>query len=133
MTSFAEALAQQTKDTGARILVIDIELAPGICYYWQPKTRWIAPHMAITKPRMICFDAKWYGEVEHTFRSEWDDGTDEMVAEAWRLLDAADLVVGYNSAGFDVKHLNREIIQQGYGPPSPFIDVDLIKTARPRF
>lgn len=118
---------------GARVLIIDIELRPGTAYYWQPKTEWINPNMAITKPAMICFDAKWYGSPKHIFRSEWDDGREEMVAEAWRLLNEAHVVVGYNSVGFDCKHLFREMIQMGHGPPSPHKDVDLIKTARSRF
>lgn len=117
----------------ARILVIDIELVPGTAHYWQPKTEWINPQMSITKPRMICFDAKWYGSPKHIFRSEWDDGTEDMVAEAWRLLDEAHIVIGYNSVGFDIKHLCREFIQHGHRPPSRFFDVDLIKTARGRF
>lgn len=132
MSAFSEAL-QATRETGARILIIDIELRPGTAYYWQPKVEWINPNMSITKPAMICFDAKWYGEPKHIFRSEWDDGRDEMIAEVWRLLDSAHVVVGYNSAGFDVKHINREIAQTWRGPPSPHKDVDLIRTARSRF
>lgn len=119
--------------TEARILIIDIELRPGVAYYWQPKVKWIPPHMSISKPAMICFDAKWYGSPKHTFRSEWDDGPEAMAAEARRLLDEAHIVVGYNSVGFDIKHLNREIIQAGGSPPSSFFDVDLIRTARSRF
>lgn len=132
----ADAVAETVKATEVRILIIDIELKPGTAYYWQPKVSggWIAPHMSISKPEMICFDAKWYGDPKHTFRSVWKHGQEKMVADAWDLLDKADIVVGYNSVGFDVKHLNREIIQFGCGkPPSPFKQVDLIKTAKGRF
>ena len=118
----------------ARILVIDIELRPGQAYWWQPKVQWIAPHMVIDKPAMICFDAKWFGSPNHIFRSEWEHGADDMIAEARRLLDEAHVVIGYNSQGFDVKHINREIEQANtHRPPSAFFDVDLIKTARQRF
>jgi hypothetical protein len=130
--SFRETLKAQLPPE-ARILVIDLELVPGSAFYWQPKTEWINPQMAITKPSMICFDAKWYGDTKHTFRSVWGDGAEAMVAEAWRLLDEAHIVIGYNSVGFDIKHLCREFIQQGHTPPSPWFDVDLIRTARGRF
>lgn len=119
--------------TEARILIIDIELRPGTAYFWQPKTEWIAPHMVTEKPSMICFDAKWLGQRTHIFRSVWKHGRVDMIAEARRLMDEAHIVIGYNSRGFDVKHLNREIIQAGLGPPSDHFDVDLIRTARSRF
>lgn len=132
MTVLDRAVAANLPDE-ARILVIDIELRPGVAYWWQPKVQWIAPHMVIDKPAMICFDAKWLGSPTHIFRSEWEHGQDDMIAEARRLLDEAHIVIGYNSQGFDVKHLCREIIQARGAPPSSHFDVDLIKTARARF
>jgi hypothetical protein len=132
--SILDRAVAANRPSGPKILVIDIELRPGTAYYWQPKTEWINPGMVIDKPSMICFDAKWYGKPQHIFRSEWEHGAEEMVAEAWRLLDEAHIVIGYNSVGFDVKHLNREIVtSQSPNPPRPFFDVDLIRTARSRF
>lgn len=132
MTVLDRAVATDLPDD-IRILVIDIELRPGRTYFWDAKTQWIGPHMVIEKPAMICFDAKWYGDPKHTFRSVWEHGQDEMLAEVWRLLDEAHVVIGYNSVGFDVKHLLRELAQAGHRPPSPHTDVDLIRTARSRF
>lgn len=124
---------QAHRPTEPKILVIDIEMRPGTAYWWQPKTKFIPAHMVIDKPSMICFDAKWLGQRNHIFRSEWEHGQADMIAEARRLLDEAHIVIGYNSAGFDVKHLNREIIQAGQAAPSAHFDVDLIRTARQRF
>jgi DNA polymerase elongation subunit (family B) len=56
-----------------------------------------------------------------------------MVQALWDLLDRADIVVGYNSDGFDLKHINRELILAGLGPPSPYQTIDLLKTMRHRF
>lgn len=117
----------------ARVLVIDIELRPGQAFFWDAKTKWIGPHMVTEKPSMICFDAKWLGQRQHTFRSVWEHGRADMVQTARDLLDEAHVVIGYNSVGFDIKHLNREIVQAGIAPPSPHFDVDLIRTARQRF
>lgn len=128
--SVAEAI---TAHSGVRILCCDIETRPGTAYYWHPKTKYIGAHMSITKPALLCFDAKWYGEPDHIFMSEWDDGPEAMVAKAHDLLDEADWVVGYNSRGFDVKHLYREMLQAGKTPPSPHKDIDLIEAARRKF
>ena len=132
MTSFTEAL-KATRETGARILVIDIERRPMLSYHWAPKVDYIAPAMNVERGAMISFAAKWYGEKQVMFRSSFHDGHDEMLAEAWRLLDEAHLVVGYNSRGFDVKHMYEEFIKSHRTPPSPHKDVDLLTAARGRF
>ena len=48
-------------------------------------------------------------------------------------LNEADIVVGYNHKGFDNKHAMREFITHGLGPPSPWLDVDLLKENRRLF
>lgn len=121
------------RPTEPKILVIDIELRPGECYWWDARTEYIGAHMVIEKPSMICFDAKWLGDTRHTFRSVWDHGQEQMVADARALLDEAHIVIGYNSRGFDVKHLYREIAQAGQSAPSKHFDVDLIQVVRRRF
>jgi hypothetical protein len=62
----------------------------------------------------------------------FDRGPDK-IRNVWALLDEADAVVHYNGTDFDVPHLNREFVQAGMKPPSPFKEVDLLKVARKRF
>jgi hypothetical protein len=56
-----------------------------------------------------------------------------MISQVWELLDEADVVVGYNSKNFDLKHLSREFVVAGFGPPAPWQDVDLLHAVRRRF
>lgn len=126
-------IAEAVAETGARILVIDIETKPNQVYTWGLWDQNVAISQIIEPGGTICFAAKWYGEPKVTFASDFHDGHDEMVAEAWRLMDAADIIVGYNHRAFDVKHLHREFVNAGLGPPSPHKDVDLLSTARARF
>jgi hypothetical protein len=56
-----------------------------------------------------------------------------MVRELRDLLDEADAVVGYNSAGFDEKHFAREVLLAGLEPPSPFQTIDLFKVVKAHF
>jgi DNA polymerase elongation subunit (family B) len=56
-----------------------------------------------------------------------------MLKAIHELLDEADAVVGWNSAGFDVKHLYREFIENDMLPPSPHREIDLMRVAKQRF
>ena len=48
-------------------------------------------------------------------------------------LDAADAVVHYNGTKFDIPTINREFIEYGFGPPSPYKHIDLLFTVKRRF
>lgn len=128
--SFADALAEQST---ARVLVIDIETKPHQVYAWGLWDQNVGISQIVEPGGTICFAAKWYGDPKITFRSDFHDGHEEMVHEAWRLMDEADIIVGYNHRAFDLKHLHREFVLAGLGPPSPHKDVDLLTVARSRF
>lgn len=131
--SFADALVASVKATEARILIIDIETKPNIVHTWGLFDQNVGLSQIVERGGTICFAAKWYAEPTITFRSDHHDGHDEMVHEAWRLMDTADIIVGYNHRAFDVKHLHREFILAGLGPPAPHKDIDLLLVARRRF
>jgi uncharacterized protein len=82
---------------------------------------------------MMCFAAQWVGEREVMFFSEYHDSREEMVHAAHRLLNEADAVITYNGDGFDIPHLNREFLELGLTPPSPYASIDLLKTVRKQF
>lgn len=119
--------------TGANILCIDIETRPLVVYSWGLFDQHHSLNQIVDEGGTMCFAGKWYGDRTVTFRADWDVGHDEMIAEAWRMLDQADIVVGYNHRNFDIKHLHREFIKAGWGPPSPHKDIDLLQVARRRF
>jgi DNA-directed RNA polymerase subunit RPC12/RpoP len=43
------------------------------------------------------------------------------------------VLIGWNSAAFDSKHIKREFIENGYLPPSPWIELDLMRVVRNNF
>jgi len=49
------------------------------------------------------------------------------------MLDQADVVETWNGKRFDVPHLNREFLELGLNPPSPFQQTDLMEVAKKRF
>ena len=129
------SLSQRLKDLQpqpAKVLVLDIETAPAQAFVWSLRPDYIPPSQVIEPSRVLCFAAKWLGDKGVQFYDE-RDGRERMIEQAWRLLDEADVVVGYNHVRFDIPHLQREMVELGYGPPSPWIDVDLLAEVRRNF
>lgn len=124
-------IADRTK--AARTLIIDIENFPNLAWVWGLWDQNVGLSQLEEASRVVCFAAKWHGDRKCMFWSEHHHGHDEMVAAAWQLMDEADAIVGYNSRGFDVKHLHREFVLANMPPPSPHKDIDLLTVARSRF
>jgi RNase_H superfamily len=116
-----------------KLLTLDIEAAPAQVVTWDLKADWINPGNILKSRRLLCMASKWYGDPEITFLSEWGDGREEMIQRAWHLLDEADGVIGYNSQGYDMPMLATEFILAGMPPPSPYVNIDLMRTVKRRF
>jgi len=107
------------------MLMLDIETRPNKVYTWSIWNVNVGINQIIEPGGLLCFAAKWYGQDDIEFRSEWEDGEVKMVMAAWKLLDEADVVVHFYGSRFDIPHLNTEFLKQGFPPPSPFKQVDL--------
>ena len=116
--------------TGPRILTLDIETSPALCWSFQMWNTNISPGQIVQPTRVISFAAKWLGEKTVIFKSEFHHGDHHMVESAFALLDEADALVTYNGDKFDIPHLNREFQLWGMGVPSPYVSVDLYKVVK---
>ncbi len=116
-----------------RILVIDIETSPSLVYTWGLFDQNIGISQVVKPTEVICFAAQFVGEKKMHFASVHHDGKLEMVEQLHALFDEADVVVGYNSKGFDVKHINREFLELGFVRPTPFQQVDLFHVVKANF
>ena len=116
-----------------KLLVIDIETMANLAWTWGTWDQNIAPAQIVKHKRVLSWAAKWYGNTAVEFFSEFRDGREDMVRQAWDRLNAADGVIGYNSKKFDVKHLNTEFFVDGLTPPAPFAHIDLLQTVRKEF
>lgn len=81
----------------------------------------------------MCFGARWKNGKYVKFRSVHTYGKQAMLNKIHELFDEADATVGWNSAAFDRKHLNREWLEAGMKPPSPSREVDLYKIVKAQF
>jgi hypothetical protein len=130
----AVGLADALEETKPNVLVIDIETSPHLAWTFSTWDTNISPDMIVEPSRVLCFAANWYPAQRVDVYCEWDeDGHAGMVRVLWELLDRADIVCGFNSDKFDLKHINREFILAGMAPPSPYQTIDLLKVVRSRF
>lgn len=118
----------------AKILTIDIENFPHLSYVWDLWNQNIGINQIKQVGRVVCFAAKWLGSEEVEYYSDFHDGHEVMVRQAYRLLDEADIVVSYNGKGFDIPKLKTEMIMLDRKmKPSPFQQVDLYLVAKREF
>lgn len=116
-----------------KILFLDIETTPMQVYTWGLWDQNISIDQIIKSTEMLCFGARWLGTKKVIFKSVHHDGKEAMLNELHRLMDEADLLVGWNSAAFDHKHINREFLEAGMAPPSPVKDLDLMTVTKANF
>jgi uncharacterized Zn finger protein len=122
----------------AKILLLDIETAPGEFYSWSREPKYLSPDMMIKDWSILCWSAKWLFEPEIMGQSvkprEAINRTEDSILEGiWKLMNEAQIIVTQNGNRFDIKRLNAKFIKHGYAPPSNYSSVDTLVTARERF
>ena len=117
-------------DYSKRLLILDIEWRPTKAYVWQPWKENITPEKIIEHGGLLCFAAKWLGDREVFFHSDWIDGHHEMLEAAHKLLSEADAVVTYNGDRYDIPKLMGEFVLAGLPAPPPVTSIDLLKAVK---
>lgn len=113
-----------------KILYLDIETRPILAYTWGLWNQNIGLNQIVDKGGLLCFGAKWGGSRTTEFYSEWEDGQEEMVRQAHRLISEAEAIVTYNGDRFDLPKLMGEFVQIGLRPPAPPTSIDVYKTVK---
>ncbi len=116
-----------------KILLLDIETTPMQVYAWGLWDQNISIDQIIKPTEMLCFGARWLGQKKVTFMSVHHHGKKAMLEQLHKMMDEADVLVGWNSAAFDHKHINREFLENGLMPPSPVKDLDLMSVVKANF
>jgi len=116
-----------------KILLLDIETAPSLAYIWGIWQENIPLERLLESGYILCWAAKWLGEDEIFFDSVQTKSQKGMLRTIYKLLDEADAVMHYNGKKFDIPTLNREFVEVGWTPPSPYKQIDLLETVRGNF
>ena len=116
-----------------KTLYLDIETTPIKAYVWGLWDQNVSINQIIEPTEMLCFGARWGGSKKVIFKSVHHDGKKAMLEELHKLMEEADVLVGWNSAAFDHKHINREFLENGMAPPSTVKDLDLMSVVQANF
>lgn len=113
-----------------KILLLDIETKPTLAYVWRLYKENVGIEQIEDAGGMICFGAKWFGDREKLFYSDWEHGHEEVVRQAHALISEADAVVTYNGDSFDLTKLRGEFLLANLSPPPPVTSIDVYKTVK---
>jgi hypothetical protein len=113
-----------------KTLILDIETIPTQAYVWGLFDQNVGLSQIIKGGGVVSWAAKWAGSDEVEFSSTNMTSHKNMIHEVWKLLNEADEVVGWNSNSFDLKWLNAAFAVYGFGPPSPYKKIDLMRTVK---
>jgi predicted RNA-binding Zn-ribbon protein involved in translation (DUF1610 family) len=133
-------LTDSTREKGGpKILIMDIENTPMEGYFWNLWPNNGISTDAVTRDwHLLSYSAKWlFGEEtisEVLTPKEIEKEDDSRLANSlWKLLDEADIAVAYNGISFDFKRCNTRFLKHGLTPPSYYVPVDPIVTAKKVF
>lgn len=117
-----------------KVLIYDIENMPGLASVWGVGQQYVSISQLQRRVRVCSVAWQFIGDDEVQFAAEWErGGRKRMLKRIHAAMDQADICIGFNSEGFDDKHLRREFVEAGMPPPSPYSSIDLLKAARKAF
>lgn len=111
-----------------RELIVDVERFPLIVETWGLRDQTIGLNQIIEPDRTCAVGMKWRGSPSAFFFSEFHQK--DWQRRAYDMFCQADVVIGYNSKGFDVPHLRTMWDLSGFPPPPPVKQVDMYLVAK---
>jgi hypothetical protein len=116
-----------------KILFLDLETSPNLAHVWGLWQQNVAITQLEKSTEVICWGARWLGSDKVIFKSQHHHGKEKMLDELHKVMNEADVLIGWNSAAFDSKHIKREFIENGYLPTSAWRELDLMRVVKSQF
>lgn len=138
-TNAIQAIAGRDKPN---ILVIDVETAPEIGYFFRRFKAFIAPEQVIKRGYLLSYSAVGLDDGDEVIGRNLTsynlfeiDHTDdyELCLELWDLLDEADVVIAHNGQKFDRAYINQRFAYHELPPPSNYVVIDTLRAAKKQF
>lgn len=118
-----------------KILIMDIESLPNICYAYDLYS-YKQPQMIIQEKAIITFAYKWYGEkATHVIKGNHETPYDDsgLVGDINAVLEEADFVVAHYGDKFDIPYIRARALINGL-PPTPLVtSIDTYKLIKKHF
>lgn len=123
------------------ILTLDIETSPNLAYVWSFFKENISAKQVLEHTVLLCWSAKWLGEDEMLYsdgRKGYNDHPlprheKRALKDLLPLLEKADMVVGHNISGFDMRKIRGRCLVHRLPLPAPYKEVDTYKIAKKEF
>ena len=112
-----------------KLLFLDIETSPNLVDTWGIWQQNVAISQIHVASYSLCWAASWQDSSEIVYHRN----NKSTLKVLWKMLDEADVVVHYNGKKFDMPHINREFVEAGLPPPSPYRQIDLLQVVRRQF
>jgi len=116
-----------------KILLLDIETSPNLAHVWGIWQQNVGLPQLLESSQTICYSAKWLDGDEVFFDSVYKSKPKKMLKNIWNLMDEADAIIHYNGTRFDIPTLNKDFLLNGFTPPSPAKQIDLLQVAKRQF
>ena len=116
-----------------KILLLDIETSPNTAHVWGLWQQNVSINQLQESSYVMCWAAKWLGDKKVMFDSVHQSKPKDMLKGIHKLLEDADAVVHYNGTKFDIPTLNKEFLLHDLRPPSPYKQIDLLRSVRSNF
>lgn len=116
-----------------KILLLDIETSPNVAHVWGIWQQNVGLSQLLESSYTLCYSAKWLDNKQIYFDSTYKSTSKSMLEGIHGLLEEADAVVHYNGTKFDIPTLNKEFIIHKMKPPSPYKQIDLLRTVKSQF
>ena len=125
-------------ETGAKILILDIETAPIRAKVWGIWNQNISIDQIGQDWFMMTWAAKWLFEdkvysAKLTGKEALKQDDKRIVKGIWQMLNEADIVVAHNGDKFDLPRLNTRFIVHKLNPPLPYQSIDTLKHIKRQF
>lgn len=117
-----------------KVAFCDVETTPILAWTWKLWQPIIGIDQIVQPTRVMCHAVRWEGQKRTKFDAEWlDGGREAYLGRMWHMMDEADVLVHWNGQSFDTPHIMRELKEAGFGPPSPFRQLDLMLGVKKTF
>lgn len=128
----------QSPAAGAKVLLLDIETAPMVCFAWKLFDTVLRPESVIHDWFILSWSAKWLFDsniVADVLSSQETKNKDDsrVIIGIWKLIDEADIVITHNGNRFDLKKLNARFAFHKLSPPSNYSSIDTFQVAKNNF
>lgn len=113
----------------ARVLVLDVETLPMLCYAWGLYDQNLGIHNIVKDTCLLAISTTWLysGKIQSWAMTPKEAKVRDdarIVQEAWKLLEQAEVVIAHNGRSFDLPKLNARFLFHGLKPPSMYRIVD---------